>query len=260
LHPCAHGAEACTLEPARGAKTPRQVTTDTTDTIRRVPETPSKVPRTIMEVKLDKRYPLEVDAERAWTLLCDIRALAGCMPGAQILEQLSDNSYKGAMKVKVGPAQAQFGGTVDVLELDPAARRLVLRGKGADKGGSSASMELHAVIEPSADAPGQAVLHGDARIEVNGKFAQFGARMMVQVSELLLGQFVQNFRNAAQQLAAPAQQPAAHGNGQEPQAEAAPQPGAAAQAPRQAAGELNGLAILWALIKHWLGSLFRKGS
>ena len=213
-----------------------------------------------MEVQLDKRYPLQVDPERAWALLCDIRALAGCMPGAQILEQLSDNSYKGAMKVKVGPAQAQFGGTVDVLELDPAARRLVLRGKGADKGGSSASMELHAVIEPSADAPGQAVLHGDARIEVNGKFAQFGARMMVQVSELLLGQFVQNFRNAAQQLAAPAQQPAAHGNGQEPQAEAAPQPGAAAQAPRQAAGELNGLAILWALIKHWLGSLFRKGS
>lgn len=215
-----------------------------------------------MEVQLDKRYPLQVDPERAWALLCDIRALAGCMPGAQILEQLSDTSYKGAMKVKVGPAQAQFGGTVEVLEHDASARRLALRGKGADKGGSSASMELHAVLEPDPDAPGQAVLHGDARIEVNGKFAQFGARMMVQVSELLLGQFVDNFRAAAQQLPAPqAAQPDAHADGAAAAAvpaTARPAGGESAPPPRQAAGELNGLAILWALFKHWLGGLFRK--
>ncbi len=214
-----------------------------------------------MEVQLDKRYPLPVDPERAWALLCDIRTLAGCMPGAQITEQVSENAYKGLMKVKVGPAQAQFGGTVDVLELDPAARRLVLRGKGADKGGSSASMELHAVIEPHADAPGQAALHGDARIEVNGKFAQFGARMMVQVSELLLGQFVQNFAAAAQQLPA-AGQPAELGADAPDAAPAPPGSGAPAAADslappqRQAAGELNGLAILWALLKHWVAGLF----
>ena len=221
-----------------------------------------------MEVQIDKRYPLQVDPERAWALLSDIRAVAGCMPGAQITEQLSDTNYQGLMKVKVGPAQAQFGGTVEVLELDAGTRRLALRGKGADKGGSSASMELHAVLEADAQAPGQVTLHGDARVEVTGKFAQFGARMMVQVSELLLGQFVANFQTAAQQLPAASAASDGAAPGQAPPSpQASPrasEPGAAAQpqsaaAPRASAGELNGLAILWALLKSWLAGLFGRG-
>ena len=213
-----------------------------------------------MEVTIDKRYPLQVDPERAWALLSDIRAVAGCMPGAQITEQNSDTSYQGLMKVKVGPAQAQFGGTVEVLELDAGTRRLGLRGKGADKGGSSASMELHAALEPSADAPGQATLYGEARVEVTGKFAQFGSRMMVQVSELLLGQFVANFQKAAQQLPQ-ASAPGATAGAAPASAEASGGGEAPAQgaAPRASAGELNGLAILWALLKSWFAGLFGRG-
>ena len=84
-----------------------------------------------MEVKLDKQYPLDVDAERAWTLLTDLKAVAGCMPGAELTEQLGEGSYKGAVKIKVGPAVAQFAGQVDVLETVPAERKMVMRGKGA---------------------------------------------------------------------------------------------------------------------------------
>ena len=39
-----------------------------------------------MEVELKKKYPLAVSADRAWAVLTDIRAVAGCMPGAQITE------------------------------------------------------------------------------------------------------------------------------------------------------------------------------
>ena len=214
-----------------------------------------------MEVKIDKRYPLPVDPGRAWALLCDIRAVAGCMPGAQITEQESESAYKGLMKVKVGPAQAQFGGTVEVLELDPGSRRLSLRGKGADKGGSQASLELHATIEPAADDPARSTLHGDATLQVTGKFAQFGARMMVQVSEMLLGQFVEHFGSTAQQLPQPQAQPVSHDGAQAP-----PDASAAAWAPATAPGatppqaprELNGLAILWALFRNWLAGLFGR--
>ncbi|MEK9555856.1 MAG: carbon monoxide dehydrogenase, partial [Gammaproteobacteria bacterium] len=64
------------------------------------------------------------------------------MPGASLGEKTGDNAYKGSVKVKVGPATAQFGGEVEILSMDIASRSLVLKGKGADKGGSSASMEL----------------------------------------------------------------------------------------------------------------------
>ena len=213
-----------------------------------------------MEVKLDKQYPLDVDAARAWALLSDLKATAACMPGAEITEQLSDTSYKGGVKVKVGPAVAQFGGTVDVLEKVDAERKVVMRGKGADKGGSSASMDLTATIVPDPANPAHCVLNGSAAVIVNGKFAQFGGRMMVQVSEMILGQFVENFRQTAQALpgglvaaaAAPAAEPAA-------QASAAPASAPApAAAPPKVASEINGLAIVWALIKGWFGGLFGK--
>ena len=213
-----------------------------------------------MEVKLDKRYPLDVDPVRAWAILGDLQAVAGCMPGAELTEQLSDTAYKGGVKVKVGPAVAQFGGQVDVLEKDEAARKMVLRGKGADKGGSSASMDLAATIEADPANPAHSVLHGDAAVIVNGKFAQFGGRMMVQVSDMILVQFVENFRQAALALAAPATPAgAAEASAAAASAAVAPeQPAAAPCAAPPVAQEINGLAIVWALIKSWWLGLFGK--
>jgi uncharacterized protein len=208
-----------------------------------------------MEVKLDKRYPLDVDPARAWVILSDIKAVTACMPGADLTEQLSPTSHKGGVKVKVGPAVAQFGGQVDVLELDTAARKMVLRGKGADKGGSSASMDLIATIETNPDNPAHCVLHGDSAVIVNGKFAQFGGRLMVQVSDMILTQFVENFRQAAHALPAPAgaaQEAAAGTNNQAQTIKPA--------TPPKVAGEINGLAIFWALIKNWWMGLFKKGA
>jgi uncharacterized protein len=206
-----------------------------------------------MEVKLEKRYPLEVDQERAWAVLCDVRAVAGCMPGAEITEQVDATHYKGNVKVKVGPANAAFGGDIEVRQLDAAARTLQLFGKGADRGGSSASMDLTAVIEPG-ETPAASVLVGNAAVIVNGKFAQFGGRMMVQVSDMLLAQFVDNFRAAAAALPAPAVAGSASSEGPSA-APAAPTP--AAPAPAKA-NEINALAILWGLLKGWFTGLFGK--
>lgn len=212
-----------------------------------------------MEVKLEKQYPLAVDSARAWALLSDLEATAGCMPGAAITEKVSETSYKGGVKVKVGPATAQFAGLVDVLEVDAGERKVVMRGKGADKGGSSASMDLTAVIADDPNNPQACVLNGTAAVIVNGKFAQFGGRMMVQVSEMILGQFVGNFQSAAQALAPVGGATAEATAAPSEQTSGAAAAASAAPAAAPAAGkELDGLAIVWALIKGWFSGLFGK--
>ncbi len=197
-----------------------------------------------MEVKLDKRYPLDVSTDQAWAVLSDIRATAGCMPGAAITEQIDDTHYKGSVKSKVGPATMSFGGDIEVLAKDAAAKSLQLLGKGADKSGSSASMNLTAHLEAGA-TPGTSVLVGQATIIVSGKLAQFGSRLLVPVSEMMLGQFADNFRAAAAAV------PGAAG--------AATAPGAAPVAPPPVK-EINALAMAWALIKGWFAGLFGKRS
>jgi carbon monoxide dehydrogenase subunit G len=202
-----------------------------------------------MEVKLDKRYPLAVSAEQAWAVLSDVRATAACMPGAQITEQIDETHFKGTVKSKVGPAQLLFNGDIEVLGRDAAAKSLQLLGKGADKAGSSASMNLAAHLEPG-DSAATSVLVGQATVVVSGKLAQFGSRLLVPVSDALLAQFADNFRAAAAAVPAPTAAPAAS---------AAVSP-AAPPPPAAPVKELDALGLMWSVLRSWLRGLFgRKG-
>jgi carbon monoxide dehydrogenase subunit G len=223
-----------------------------------------------MEVKLDKQYPLEASVEQAWAVLSDIRAVGGCMPGAQITEQLDETHYKGTVKTKVGPASMQFGGEIEVLGVDAAAYAMQMVGKGADRGGSSASMKLSAHIEPGA-TPQTSLLVGQATVTVSGKLAQFGSRLLVPVSDAMLAQFADNFRAAAaavpvaaasvapEALASPTGAAATPAVGDQP---TAPSPAAAVPIPAAAAPvkELNALSLMWTVFKSWLAGLFGRKS
>jgi carbon monoxide dehydrogenase subunit G len=224
-----------------------------------------------MEVKLDKRYPIDVSIEQAWAVLSDIRATAVCMPGAAITEQVDATHYKGTVKSKVGPAVMSFGGDIEVLDMNVADKRLQMLGKGADKAGSSASMNLTAHLE-AGEAPGHCVLVGAATVVVSGKLAQFGSRLLVPVSDAMLAQFAGNFRNAAAAVPVAAAAPVAGAEAEAvadseatavsapearlaPAAAAAPAP-APMPAPKQT--ELNALGLIWTVIKGWFAGLFGK--
>jgi carbon monoxide dehydrogenase subunit G len=230
-----------------------------------------------MKVELQKSYPMPAAADVTWEFLQNVEAVAGCMPGAKITERLAENRYKGTVTVKVGPATMSFRGEVEMKDVDPAARTLRLLGKGTDSTGSSAaSMDLTARVEAAAD--GLSTLVGTSEVSMSGKAATFGGRMMGSVADQILKQFAGNFAAQvgalqAQRVAAiptagaPATPASASGAAPAPSqaaTRAADAPAAAAPATvgampaPQAASELNGLALLWAVVKDWLRGLFGK--
>lgn len=201
-----------------------------------------------MEVVLDKQYPVASSVEAAWQVLANMNELATCMPGAQITEEIDATHYRGAVKVKVGPAVAAFAGTIEILTLDVASRTLKMMGKGADKGGSSASMELTATLLPAEG--GHSTLQGHAEVIVNGKFAQFGGRMMTSVSDMILAQFADVFSQKAQ-LVQVGMTPAGSEDGSPGAASA--EPGVVTNAPAApvVAKEFNALGFIWLMIKNF---------
>jgi len=207
-----------------------------------------------MEVVLDKQYPVASSVEAAWTVLANMNELATCMPGAQITEEIDATHFKGAVKVKVGPAVAAFAGTIEILTLDVETRTLKMMGKGADKGGSSASMELTATLLP-ADG-GHCTLQGHAEVIVNGKFAQFGGRMMTSVSDMILAQFADVFSQKAQ-VAQAGMAPAAGeagvpvGASGTSMGDTATATAASAPVAPIVAKEFNALAFVWLMIKNF---------
>jgi uncharacterized protein len=109
------------------------------------------------------------------------------MPGAQ-LQEVDGDEYRGIVKVKVGPITAQYKGTARVAEADEAAHRLVLRAEGRDtRGQGNASATITALLAADGDGTRVAV---DTDLNVTGKVAQFGRGVMADVSQKLLGQFV----------------------------------------------------------------------
>ena len=214
-----------------------------------------------MEVVIEKQYPVSAGIPAAWAVLSDMHALATCMPGAQITEDIDATHFMGSVRVKVGPAVAAFAGTIEILALDVGTHTLKMLGKGADKGGSSASMELTASLLPGEN--GHCVLAGHAAVIVNGKFAQFGGRMMNSVSDMILAQFAEVFSQKAQALQASAPAAGADaGSAAGAQSQQA-SPGAAAPSTPAApvvATEFNALGLVWSLVKQFFAGLFGKKS
>ena len=218
-----------------------------------------------MKVELEKSFPLPGSAAVAWEFLQSIEAVAGCMPGAKITERLPQGGYKGTVTVRVGPATMSFRGEVEVRDVDLTARSLRLLGKGTDSTGTSgASMDLAARIEAVAESSSN--LLGKSEVTMSGKAAAFGGRMMTSVADQILKQFADNF---ATQVAALAMQrtaaiaPASISATVDANVAAAagseePAPAAQSGAPSPPVNELNGLALIWAVFKDWLRSLFRK--
>jgi carbon monoxide dehydrogenase subunit G len=139
---------------------------------------------------LNHDFTVDVPVEEAWRILTDVERIAPCLPGAQ-LQEIEGDIYRGVVKVKVGPIQAQFKGQASFVERDDAAHRVVLKGEGRDTGGKgNASALITATLTSAGVAATQVKVHTD--LSITGKVAQFGRGAMADISDKLLAQFVDN--------------------------------------------------------------------
>jgi carbon monoxide dehydrogenase subunit G len=122
-------------------------------------------------------------------VLCDLEQVIPLMPGAQLTGHEGDD-YLGKVKVKVGPVTSEFSGKVRFVELDRAQHRAVIDGKGKEsRGTGNAAATVTAQLHEDGDRTSVTV---DTDLKIVGKLAQFGSGMLQQVSEKLLGQFVES--------------------------------------------------------------------
>jgi uncharacterized protein len=167
-----------------------------------------------MGLKIEKTFTVPEPVEKVWEFLSDPRKVAACVPGAQITEQLDEKTYKGTIKVKVGPSVTDYTGEVQIVRLDAENHEIEILGKGQDvRGRGSASMKLTGKLHALPD--GSTEVTSVSEIGVVGILAQMGSRVITEVSNIMFGQFTKNFQ-------ALLQQPAAGPAGQAASAEVAP--------------------------------------
>ncbi|CAB4937329.1 unannotated protein [freshwater metagenome] len=140
-------------------------------------------------MELINTFDVSVPIETAWKVLTDVERIAPCLPGAQ-LQEIEGNEYRGIVKVKVGPIQAQYKGKATFLERDDVNFKAVLDAAGRDtRGQGNASAIITAQLEAAGESTHVTVT---TDLTVTGKVAQFGRGVLADVSAKLLTQFVDN--------------------------------------------------------------------
>lgn len=186
---------------------------------------------------LEKSTFVEASPEEVFTAINDVERIVTCVPGAA-LDGRDGDTYKGNVKVKVGPISAAYSGTVRFLDVDADQRTLRVQARGSEAGGSGDAEA--AVTLGVVERDGGSVLNIEADLLIRGKIAQFGKAAIGAVSDRLLQQFADNLSRMLRE-----------GSGAEPAAASTPsgqvpaqgQP-VAAVAPAPAGDELDGLGLL----------------
>jgi carbon monoxide dehydrogenase subunit G len=139
---------------------------------------------------LNHEFVVNVPVAEAWAILTDLERIAPCLPGAQLTEVEGD-TYRGQVKIKVGPILAQFKGQASFVSRDDAAHTATLKGEGRDTTGKgNASAMITAELTSVTPTSTKCTVHTD--LSISGKVAQFGRGALADVSDKLLAQFSEN--------------------------------------------------------------------
>src|SRR3954447_15173516 len=147
-------------------------------------------------MKIEKSFELKHPRETVWSRMNDVRLVAGCLPGASIVDDLGEGRYKGRMSVKLGPMAASFDGDISI-ESRPAEWTAIVSGKGADSRSSSRASGSMTYRLSDGAAPGATRVDVVSDINLAGSLAQFGkGAIMQEVANRITAEFVRNFEAA----------------------------------------------------------------
>jgi len=141
-----------------------------------------------LKVALSKTFTIRAPISAVWDFMTNVEKVCTCIPGAQYKENIGENQHSVMLLVKVGPIKSSYRSTVSIRSLDNENYTIEIEGQGTDtKGKGGATMELVGVL--SENENGTTEINGDSTITIQGMLAQFGSRMVEDVSNQLFIQF-----------------------------------------------------------------------
>lgn len=126
----------------------------------------------------------------AWALLNDSEALRQCIPGCESLTSIGVNAYEVVMTAAVGPVKARFKGKLTLTDIEaPARYRLLFDAQSAQAGFARGE----ARVELEELSPRETRLNYTASVQIGGKLAQIGARLIDAAAGATADRFFQSF-------------------------------------------------------------------
>ena len=144
-------------------------------------------------MEMTNEIEVNASASDVWDAFNDVERIAPCLPGAQLTE-IEGEEYRGVVKVKVGPVNAQYKGKATFVERDQDALKVVILAEGREtRGQGNASANITVTLEDLGDD--RTKVGVTTELKITGKVAQIGRNLIPDVSAKIMGQFAGNLES-----------------------------------------------------------------
>ena len=142
---------------------------------------------------VDQEVRVAAPIERVWDFMMDIPAVSRCVPGVESFAAIDEDTYEGALKLKVGPIGVRLQGRVVVAERDREAFRSRMEVSAAEKRiASTVSARTTMTLTPIGPNETNVQIHTEASIL--GKLGEFGQAVMRRKSDQVMAEFARNMQ------------------------------------------------------------------
>ena len=140
-------------------------------------------------MELKDEVVINAPRDQVYAALNDPEVLKECIPGCEELIQHSANELEAKVVLKVGPVKARFGGNV-TLDQTGAPESFSLQGEGS---GGTAGFAKGGADVTLTEEDGKTILAYEARVDIGGKLAQLGSRLIQSTAKKLSAKFFTKF-------------------------------------------------------------------
>jgi len=140
-------------------------------------------------MELSDEIRINAPRDVVYAALNDPEVLQACIPGCEELIQHSPEELEAKVVLKIGPVKARFAGAV-TLDKTQGPEAFSLTGEG--KGGAAGFAKGGADVTLAEDGD-ETVLTYVAKVEMGGKIAQLGSRLIQGTAKKLSAKFFNSF-------------------------------------------------------------------
>ena len=140
-------------------------------------------------VDVNGEFRIPASRERVWEALRDPLVLRECIPGCESMERQSDREFFAVIRSRIGPVNAKFDSRI-VLSHLVAPQGYTISGEG--RGGAAGFGKGVAEVRLEGDGE-ETLLRYRAELQVGGKLAQIGSRLVVGATRKIVSDFFSRF-------------------------------------------------------------------
>ncbi len=143
---------------------------------------------------IEGKFTMKAPIQKIWDFLLAPGTLASCIPGAEKMEPVDDKTWEGIVKQKVGPISVKLNFTQSLTEVNPP-KHIKAVGRGSAAGGAG-TFSQETIVDMKETGGGVVEVAYSSKVNMVGRLATFGERIMRAKVNKVGEEFIQNLQNA----------------------------------------------------------------